>query len=527
MLTFFLHINCVQGYFEAARINFLAALLFLHGEVIAMALINIDHLTFCYDGSYDNIFENVSFQIDTDWKLGFTGRNGRGKTTFLQLLSGKYEYRGTIDSPVSFDYFPFQVTDPSQNVIEVVASICPVFEHWELQKELSLLEVAEDVLELPFAALSQGEQTKVLLAALFIKPHNFLLIDEPTNHLDIEGRRIVGKYLNRKTGFILVSHDRVFLDGCIDHILTINKTNIELQKGNFSTWWVNKERMDSFETAENNRLQKEIKQLSAAVRQTAGWSDKIEKTKKGTLNSGIKPDKGYIGHQAAKMMKRSKVIEARQQKNIQTKEKLLKNIELADSLSMKPLSHPKSTLVELHDLAIYYADRKVCENVHFTVERGERVALSGRNGCGKSSVLKLLIGEDLASSGKVNIASNLKISYISQDTAYLQGSLRSFAEEHQIEESRLLTILHKLDFSGVQFAKDMRMFSAGQKKKVLLAKSLCEQAHLYIWDEPLNYIDVLSRMQIENLILRCRPTLLFVEHDSAFVQSVATKYIRL
>ncbi|WP_415537849.1 ribosomal protection-like ABC-F family protein [Dehalobacter sp. 4CP] len=492
-----------------------------------MALINIDHLTFCYDGSYDNIFENVSFQIDTDWKLGFTGRNGRGKTTFLQLLCGKYEYRGTIESPVSFDYFPFQVTDPSQNVIEVVASICPAFEHWELQKELSLLEVAEDVLELPFAALSQGEQTKVLLAALFIKPHNFLLIDEPTNHLDIEGRRVVGKYLNRKTGFILVSHDRFFLDRCIDHILTINKTNIELQKGNFSTWWVNKERTDSFETAENDRLQKEIKQLSAAARRTAGWSDKIEKTKKGTLNSGIKPDKGYIGHQAAKMMKRSKVIEARQQKNIQTKEKLLKNIELADSLSMRPLSHPKNTLVELRDLAIYYADRKVCENVHFTVERGERVALSGRNGSGKSSVLKLLIGEDLASSGKVNIGSNLRISYISQDTAYLQGSLRSFAEQYQIEESRFLTILHKLDFSGVQFEKDMRMFSAGQKKKVLLAKSLCEQAHLYIWDEPLNYIDVLSRMQIEDLIVRCRPTLLFVEHDSAFVQSVATKYIRL
>lgn len=159
--------------------------------------------------------------------------------------------------------------------------------------------------------LSKGEQTKALLAALFLKENSFLLIDEPTNHLDTLGRKTLSDYLKRKHGFILVSHDRVFLDNCIDHILVINKTNIEVQRGNFSSWWRNKEMQDSFERAENEKHKKEISRLTAAAQKTSGWSDRVEKSKNGSTNSGSKLDKGYVGHKAAKMMKRSKAIENR------------------------------------------------------------------------------------------------------------------------------------------------------------------------------------------------------------------------
>ncbi len=378
-----------------------------------------------------------------------------------------------------------------------------------------------------FSTLSQGEQTKVLLAALFLKPNNFLLIDEPTNHLDMEARRIVSSYMKRKKGYILVSHDRAFLDYCIDHILVINKTNIEIQKGNFSSWWYNKEMTDQYELAENEKLQKEIRKLSSAAKRTAHWSDQVEKTKKGTLNSGIKPDKGYIGHKAAKMMKRSKTIEFRQQKVVEDKEKLLKNLESAESLAIKPLTYPKNTLLEIGELAIYYGEREVCHDVRLTIQRGERIALMGRNGFGKSSLLKLLKGESITYNGNLQIGSNLKISYISQDTSFLQGDLHEFAQAYGIDESLMKTILRKLDFSRLQFEKDIQTFSAGQKKKVLLAKSLCEEAHLYIWDEPLNYIDVLSRMQIEELIVKYKPTMLLVEHDQTFIERVATKCVQM
>ncbi|MCL1787544.1 MAG: ATP-binding cassette domain-containing protein, partial [Defluviitaleaceae bacterium] len=196
-----------------------------------MSQINVTNLTFAYEGSYDNIFENVSFQIDTDWKLGFTGRNGKGKTTFLNLLQGKYEYSGRISAAVNFQYFPYPVADKTLPTTAIVEEICPYYQDWQLSRELSLLDVNDDVLHRPFETLSSGEQTKVLLAALFLSENSFLLIDEPTNHLDIAGRRIVSDYLNSKQGFILVSHDRAFLDGCVNHVLSINKANIEVQKG--------------------------------------------------------------------------------------------------------------------------------------------------------------------------------------------------------------------------------------------------------------------------------------------------------
>ncbi len=493
-----------------------------------MSLINVSDLTFAYDGSFGNIFENVSFQIDTNWKLGFTGRNGRGKTTFLHLLMGKYEYRGSISASVSFEYFPYEVAKREMETIAVVDNICPDYAHWELMRELNLLSVSEDVLYRPFSTLSNGEQTKVLLAVLFLRENSFLLIDEPTNHLDINSREIVSNYLRSKRGFILVSHDRAFLDGCIDHILSINKTNIEIQKGNFSSWWENKARQDSFELAENDKLKRDIDHLTKAARRTSNWSDKIEKTKKaGKQASGIKGDKGYIGHKAAKMMARAKSMEARQQAAIEDKSKLLKNIERADSLKISPMAYHTGQLAELNDISIFYDDKPACTGVSLTIERGYRIALCGRNGSGKSSILKLICGEPLVYTGSSRIGSQLKISYVAQDTASLRGNLTGYAADYQIDETIFKAILRKLDFSRLQFDKDMADFSAGQKKKVLLARSLCERAHLYIWDEPLNYIDVLSRIQIEELLLEYQPTIIFVEHDRTFCEHVATKFVDL
>lgn len=492
-----------------------------------MSLINVMHLTFGYDGSYDNIFENASFQIDTDWKLGFTGRNGRGKTTFLNLLLGKYEYSGTISASVNFEYFPFKVTNPEDNTIEVIKDIYPDYVLWQVMRELSLLHVSEDVLYRPFHILSNGEQTKVLLATLFLKENSFLLIDEPTNHLDMNARQVVSDYLRSKRGFILVSHDRAFLDNCVDHILSINKTNIEIQKGNFSSWWENKKMQDNYELAENEKLQRDIERLSSAVKRTSDWSDKVEKTKNGTRNSGSKVDKGYIGHKAAKMMKRSKAIESRQQSAIDDKSILLKNIESAERLKISQVNFHANRLVELQNVSIFYGTKTVCENVSFAIEQGDRVAFCGKNGSGKSSLIKLICGENIAYTGNFAKASQLIISYVSQDTSYLQGNLTDYARENGIDESVFKANLRKLDFSRVQFEKDMADFSGGQKKKVLIAKSLCEKAHLHIWDEPLNFIDVISRMQIEELLLEFLPTILFVEHDSAFCSKIATKTIQL
>lgn len=495
-----------------------------------MSQISVNNLTFYYDGSYDSIFENVCFTIDTDWKLGFIGRNGRGKTTFLNLLLGKYEYRGSITKSVDFDYFPYQIQEEFKqcDTIEVIESLYPDYELWKICRELTQLQVDAEVLYRTFDTLSNGEQTKVLLALLFSKDHYFLLIDEPTNHLDYATRELIKEYLKTKKGYILVSHDRDFLDACIDHVLVLNKAEIKVEQGTFSSWWENKQRQDAYEVSENERLKKDIHRLEASARQSSAWADKVESTKIGFNPLKIEKSidsRAYIGEKSRRMQQRCKNLEHRQQNAIEDKKKLLKNIEKADDLKLISLDFHKERLIEAVDFSISYDNHRITQDLNFVINQGERVALCGKNGCGKSSLIKSILGQEITTNGELSVAHGLRISYVPQDTSFLVGTLEEFIEKELLNESLFKAVLRKLDFDRVQFGKRMEEFSQGQKKKVLIAKSLCEQAHLYIWDEPLNYIDIFSRIQIEQLIQTFQPTLLFVEHDPTFVENIATKKI--
>ena len=491
-----------------------------------MSMIKVSNLTFNYDAHPDYIFKDVSFTIDTNWKLGFIGRNGKGKTTFLNLLLGKYEYNGSIKADVIFDYFPFEVSDKSLTSYEIAQNHNPLYEQWKVEREISLLDMDIDVLNRPFNTLSRGEQTKILLAMLFSKENNFLLIDEPTNHLDVNARISVTKYLNRKKGFILVSHDRTFLDNSVDHILSINRANIEVVKGNFTSWYENKTRQDNFELNENEKLKKDISRLKESARKTAEWSNKVEKSKYTMAWDGA-IDKGFIGSKAARMMKRSKVAQKRMEKETEEKSKLLKNIEVMEDLKLNPLPNRKGHLIELNNLGVSYGDRKILSDVSFCLDDGDRLQIKGKNGSGKSSIIKLILGEDIYYDGDIHRQSNLKISYVSQETSNLSGKLKEYIYVNQIDETLFKAVLRKMDFEREQFDKPLESFSEGQKKKVLLSKSICEQANIYIWDEPLNYIDIFSRMQIEKLINEYRLTMIFVEHDETFGNKIANKILDL
>ena len=161
--------------------------------------------------------------------------------------------------------------------------------------------------------------------------------------------------------------------------------------------------------------------------------------------------------------------------------------------------------------------------------QGERIFLQGKNGCGKSSIIKAILGIEppILTDGRIELPNGLIISYCAQDTSGLCGTIREYAEKNDIDLTLFMALLRKLDFSRIQFEKRIEDYSGGQKKKVLLAGSLCKQAHLYIWDEPLNFIDVFSRMQIEELILKFGPTMIMVEHDRMFMENTATKIISL
>jgi len=488
-----------------------------------MAMIQLKNLTFSYPAGQDTLFDHVNLQFDTHWKLGLIGKNGQGKTTFLHLLLGRHAYQGTLLSPVSFVGFPHPVTQPERLTGDVLQEAAPHTEAWTWLRELSYLDVDPAVLARPFATLSQGEQTKVLLAALFLQEGQFPLIDEPTNHLDQPARAVVSAYLDRQKGFLVVSHDQAFLDGCIDHVLCLDQGAFQLQNGTVAAWLENASQQEASALAQRQRLQKDIRRLHAAAQRTSAWSHRVEAAKYGAGPV----DRGYLGHKAAKMMKRSKAIEARQQQAIQEAKSLLKHQDASEPLKLSPLPHHADPLVRVSQVAVQYGEVPVGAPVSFSIGQGERVALQGKNGSGKSSLLQLLMGEPLPHTGTITTPSDLILSYLPQETAHLQGSLTHFAQDHQVEETLLKTILRKLGMPRLQFDQPLETFSDGQKRKVLLAKSLCQRAHLYVWDEPLNFLDLDARRQLEALLQTAAPTLLFVEHDRAFCENIATKTIHL
>ena len=223
---------------------------------------------------------------------------------------------------------------------------------------------------------------------------------------------------------------------------------------------------------------------------------------------------------------------------IEKKEGLLNDIEEVTDLKLMPLKYHKERLLFGRDYSFKYkdSDNNVFDGLSFEINNGDRVVIDGENGSGKSSLIKAILdmnrgivkeNANYEGEGILEVPENLVISYINQDTSHLKGFLKDYCELQGLDYTLFLSLLRQLDFERVQFVKPMEQYSEGQKKKVLIAASLLTSAHLYIWDEPLNYIDVFTRMQIEKLIETYRPTMLLVEHDVTFKEKIANKVIRL
>jgi lincosamide and streptogramin A transport system ATP-binding/permease protein len=496
-----------------------------------MSKIEIKQLTFAYDNQATPLFDQVNLNLDTHWKLGLIGRNGRGKTTLLKLLQQQLEYQGEVVHQLSFVYFPQIIKDEKQLTLYALEAVAD-FEQWQLERELRLLKVAPDILWREYATLSGGEKTKVLLALLFIEEKAFPLIDEPTNHLDIAGRQQVAEYLKKKkSGFILVSHDRSFVDEVVDHILTIERRQIQLYQGNYSVYETQKQLQDEYELAENEKIKKEVSRLQETARKKAQWSMSREKDKYGSpkeKGSGAIGDTGAIGARAARVMKRSKFIQQRAELQAAEKEKLLKNLEITDPLTMEYQPSHHKTLLTVENLRLSFNQQPLFQPITFSLKVGERVGITGINGSGKTSFLNYLLHNFTGKSqGSAQLAHQIQISYIRQNYEDNRGTLQEFALENRLNYSEFLNNLKKLGMERTVFNNRIEHMSMGQRKKVEVAKSLSQTAELYIWDEPLNYLDVFNHQQLEQLILTVQPALLVIEHDAHFIEKVTSKKIQL
>jgi len=523
-----------------------------------MPSITAEDISFHYDQPYASVFEGLSFSLDARWRTGLVGRNGRGKTTLLGLLSGRLRpTRGSLNTPIRPACFPYTPARADRPTLEVIRDAVAPFAAWEaemerllnqgddasiqrygellgdyeehggydidarIRREAAALSLDEAALEQRFDTLSGGQRTRALIAALFLLPHAFPLIDEPTNHLDLEGRALLGRYLARKRGFVLASHDRHFLDLCVDHVLSINRSDVRVHACSFSHWQDQMALEEEHERRRSENIQREVRAMERSARKRRGWSDAKEKQKIGT-----KCDTGYIGRRAALQMRRALAIERRMDAALEEKRALLKNAEKKRTLTLEVERAPERVL-EAEDLRVTLGGRALLGGLSLTVERGERVAICGPNGGGKTTLLRALTGEAALSTGRLWMPGQVRFARAYQVPLWRRGDLRNHLREAGVDETRFRSIMGAFGVSGEVFERPLETFSEGQRKKVDLCRSFLEPAHLLIWDEPLNYVDLASREQIEAVILAHRPTMIFVEHDRAFLDRVATRIIEV
>lgn len=475
-----------------------------------MGNITIKQLNFAYPGQAP-LFTDCQLAIDGSWKLGLLGRNGRGKTTLMKILMGQLDYQGWVASNLPFAYFPQAVTDPTAFAWDNLSAGTPQLEEWQVERELNLMGVDPVLLWQPFATLSGGEQTKVLLAALFAQPGVFPLLDEPTNHLDTRGRQEVAAYLRAKQqGFIITSHDQAFLDRVIDHTLVIERHQLVLERGNYSTYFAQKKRRDQAAIATNDRLHADIQRLHAAKQQRLQWAQRAEGEKRHNAHA----DKGFIGAKAAKMMKKSQTMAHRLDQVAAAKTGLLQEVETVAPLTINQQPSYHQTLLTLERVGITLPD------LSLTVKQGECVLLTGGNGSGKSTLIKAILGQPV---GQVSGT----VSLVRQHYTDQRGSLTAYAHCNHLPVDQLLNTLKKLGMERASFTTPLDQLSMGQQKKVELARSLLTPAQLYIWDEPLNYLDTYNQGQLIQLIQTAHPAMLIIEHDQHFIAEVATKCVTI
>ena len=521
-----------------------------------MSTLICKHLTFGYQGAPATVFQNLNLVIDCRWRTCLTGANGRGKTTLLKLFSGGLAAdTGHIECHRQPRYFPPPVTDPTLSAWQVARRCSGPFVQWEqqmatalaagdathlarydvlqqqyqdaggyeldarLEAELDALMVSPTLFNKPFNTLSGGEQTRTLLASLFISPQHFALIDEPTNHLDLAGREALASYLAQKSGFILVSHDRTFIDRCCDHVLALNADTTDLFATRFTDWRKQfRQALDSA-AARNAQLKTEIARLEQTAAARRAGAAAREAAKSGAM------DKGFEGARAARQMKRALSAERRAQQAAQSRRDTLTNI-----VKQYPIkfSNHRSTMpgIKAANWSVH-RDSELFEPVSFSLEAGDRLAISGSNGCGKSSLLQALADTGLHYSGTLARPQRIEIAHLQQEPLWSTGLLAEHLHSAMIDEAAFRQTLAALGLRGTVVDTRLEHLSHGQRKKIDLARTLAIPSHLLLWDEPLNYLDIDAREALEEAIMTAAPTMIFVEHDASFSRRIATKTLPL
>jgi len=531
-----------------------------------MAQIEIRDLTFYYDDFYHPVFEKLSVNLDTEWKMALVGRNGRGKSTLLKLLEGSLEASaGEIRRSGIVSYFPYTYRTEYTVAMDVVKECIGGLRTLEIRleaqekkmqedgqesetyfdlltrymeldgyemesriyKEVAQIGLVQELLERDFSTLSGGEQTCMLIIALFLRKEAFVLLDEPTNHLDRGKKEHLKQYLKKKKGYIVASHDTVFLDAVSDHILAINKADISIEQGNYSTWRRNMELKEQFELRTRQRLMQEINQLERQSKLTRNWSDIGNKQKYPfTSNARTNGTRAY--------MRQAKAAEQQIRNNLEEKKRLLRNLEEEKELSIYQEILEMECLIAAEGISFCYGEgaKPVFEDVTLRVYPGDKIWLRGQNGTGKTTLLRLLSGK--LQGADIRYKEDISIAYVTQEPMWKSGDvkvcmLESLEAEEDIQAfyEKFVELCELFDLPEDFIGRPLETLSSGERKKVDVARVLAGNHQVLFLDEPLNYMDVYFKLQLEKALEQEELTIIFVEHNEEFGERVANKVLQL
>lgn len=515
-----------------------------------MTICSVNNVTKSFGGNI--IFENISLEIKNGERVGLVGRNGSGKTTIFGLLTGmesldagaihmkkgtrighvaqipKFDEVLTVYDVLSSAFKVEKELEKEMHALE--KNMAEEQEQSSLQKlmerygviqekfaflggyeiEANIMKVANglqvtDLFSRVFTELSGGEQTKVSLAYMLLQKPDLLLLDEPTNHLDLFAVEWLEQFLKEYTGTVMViSHDRYFLDEVVTKIFDLEDGEIHVYHTNYSQFVEEKEERLLQEFQAYQEQQKKIKKMKEAIKRLREWA-----------NQANPPNEGL--HKRARNMERA----------LERIEKLKRPILERKQMGLQFEGQERSgkDVVVMKEVSKGFAGRPLFEQANLHVRFQERAAIVGRNGTGKTTLLKLLLEEINPDVGEIRIGSSVKIGYLSQHT---YGNLKSnvleaFREYVAVTEGEARHILAKFLFYGPAVFKKVTQLSGGEKMRLRLAQLMYQDINFLILDEPTNHLDIESREVLEEALEQYNGTILAVSHDRYFLNKLFEK----
>lgn len=511
------------------------------------------------------LFNNVNININNGDRIGLVGPNGAGKSTLLRVITGELEpdtgsvhvspgrrinylRQGFSDTPSGtladvldvpaegiyaalheletasqmFNDEGIEIEIASENFQAATDRFEALGGYQMITRIETLLDqfgLGEIALEREVAELSGGQKTRAGLAALLASRPDLLVLDEPTNHLDASALQWLQQFLFEYQGaFVIVSHDRAFLDATINEIVAIDPrtTSVRTYAGNYSDYIRTRDQEATEAAAAWHRQQVEVARIQRDIRAAEQKSRNIENS---TIDFAVRK-------KAAKIARPAVVRKKKLERKLES-EDAAERPERSWGLSLD-FGEPEvgaRNVVMIDDISIAYGDRRVLENVTLVLRQGERIAITGDNGSGKTSLLKAITGEISPNEGDVRYGPGVKIGYFSQEQETLNPDLTVLEQAQlivSISETNLRNELHKFLFGGEAVHKLIGDLSYGERARLMLALLVLAQTTVLLLDEPLNHLDIDAREQFEQALLQFRGTMLMVLHDRFSIERLAT-----